>query len=106
MNTPISDTELKQFFQPYMDQYNWSLVTRSSGKQSIIDHMDTYDYSFIDDAGIMITLNPNNKGFRFMKIVGFLFKLTSDEFTPWDFKDHFEKNYMRFRNIVISKDLN
>lgn len=106
--TPITQTEIEAFFRKFIDKYDWRLVARM-GTGNKTD--DSYDYLYVDDIGISITLNPNNKGFRFLYTVDFLFKLKSDEFTPWDFQrddtdlTHFEKNYVRFRKVVKEKNL-
>ena len=98
----MTQSEVYEFIDRYIKIYDWYLCFRS-GNKNITD--DTYLYHFIDDLNISITINPNNKGFRFTKIVDNVFTLSSDEFTPLDYKDHFEKNYLRFRNIVLSKNL-
>ena len=98
----MTQAEVYTFVERYQNLYDWSLYSRS-GNKNITD--DTYLYHFMDDLNISITINPNNKGFRFTKIVDNVFKLSSDEFTPLDYKDHFERNYLRFRNIVLSKNL-
>ena len=99
----MTEHEINEFCHPYKEKYGWILFARS-GNSNRIDK--TYSYVFIDDANICITINPTNKGFMFSKSVDFLFKLSSDEFTPLDYKDHFEKNYLRFRKIVLEKQLN
>ena len=101
----MTEHEINKFIQPYEKEYGWSLVARS-GNSSSGRTNDTYLYHFVDDANICITINPVNKGFSFSKTVDFLFKLRSDEFTPLDYPNHFEKNYLRFRQIVLQKQLN
>ena len=96
----MTEHEINKFVQPYKKEYGWSLVARS-GNGNQID--DTYLYHFVDDANICIIINPVNKGFAFRKTVDFLFKFQSDEFTPLDYPDHFEKNYLRFRKIVLQR---
>ena len=106
--TPVTENEIKEFFKDIMKTYNWSLIARM-GHGDKTD--ETYDYLYIDDLGISITLNPNNKGFQFMISVDFVFKLKSDEFTPWDYKrsengkTHFETFYERFRRNVVEKQI-
>ena len=98
----MTEKEILEFVEPYKDKYGWSLIARSgNGNQTD----DTYSYLFVDDANICITINPVNKGFSFSKRVDFLFSLKSDEFTPLDYQDHFERNYLRFRKIVVEKQL-
>ena len=99
----MTENEINEFIQPYKKEYGWSLIARSgNGNQTD----GTYLYHFMDDANICITLNPVNKGFSFSKSVEFIFKLQSDEFTPLDYQDHFIKNYLKFRKIVLQKQLN
>lgn len=98
----MTEQEINKFVQPYKEEYGWSLISRS-GNGNITD--DAYLYHFVDDANICIIINPVNKGFRFSKSVDILFKLQSDEFTPLDYQDHFNKNYLRFRKIVLQKQL-
>ena len=50
-------------------------------------------------------LHPVDKSFRFEKIVDYVFKFDSGTFSPIDYEDHFEKNYLHFRNIVEDKVL-
>lgn len=102
INTIMTEKEVNEFVQPYKEQYGWSLYARSGNKDKTDD---SYNYLFVDDANICITINPTNKGFSFSKIVDFLFQLKSNEFTPLDYPNHFESNYLRFRKIVIEKQL-
>ena len=99
---PLTNKEIMDFAEPYINNYGWELMSRGGND---LNNLDTYLYHFIDDAGICITINPNNKGFSFSKNVDFLFRLSSNEFTPFDYKNHFIKNYIRFRKIVIEKNL-
>lgn len=98
----MTQAEVEEFSKSYKEQYGWTLFSRS-GNGNHTD--DTYLYNFIDDIGICITINPTNKGFSFRKIVDGVFELRSNEFTPLDYPDHFYKNYIRFRKIVIQKEL-
>lgn len=99
----MTEREIMDFVRPYKEKYGWRLIARS-GNGNRTD--ETYNYVFVDDANICITINPMSKGFCFIKNVDFLFKLKSDEFTPLDYPSHFEKNYLRFRKIVLVKQLN
>lgn len=99
----MTEQEVNEFIKPYKENYGWQLVARS-GNGDRTD--DSYRYHFVDDANICIIINPNNKGFSFNKNVDWIFKLKSDEFTPLDYPNHFEKNYLRFRKIVLEKELN
>lgn len=98
----MNQQEIEAFVEPYKEKYGWSLIARS-GNGGLEDA--DYSYLYVDDAGICITIDPVDKGFSFSKNVDFLFKLKSGKFTPLDHKDHFEKNYLRFRNIVLEKQL-
>lgn len=98
----MTKLEINEFVQPYERAYGWNLIAQSGDGE----HDDAYLYYYVDDANICITINPVNKGFSFSKKVDFLFELRSDEFTPLDYKDHFVRNYLRFRKIVLQKNLN
>ena len=98
----MTKKEIDEFVKQYEDLYGWTLLARCGNDNNAYD---TYEYHFVDDANICIIINPVNKGFRFSKNVDFLFKLKSDEFTPLDYEDHFIRNYLRFRKIVIEKQL-
>ena len=99
----MTESEINEFSKLYKEMYGWQLMARSGNKDRTDD---TYNYHFVDDANICIIINPNNKGFSFHKIVDGVFKLKSGEFTPLDYPDHFNKNYLRFRKIVLTKQLN
>ena len=99
----MTEREIDEFVKPYKENYGWQLRARS-GNGNRTD--DSYLYHFVDDANICIIINPTNKGFSFNKTVDWVFKFKSDEFTPLDYPDHFEKNYLRFRKIVLEKELN
>ena len=99
----MTKQEVNDFVKPYKDNYGWELIARSGNDN---ETNDNYLYHFVDDANISIVINPVNKGFSFSKVVDFLFRLKSEEFTPLDYKNHFEQNYLRFRKIVIDKGLN
>lgn len=99
----MTEQEVEVFAKKYKEMYGWTLIARS-GNGNETD--DTYLYHFVDDANVCIVINPVNKGFSFSKIVDFVFRLKSDEFTPLDYNDHFERNYLRFRKLVIEKQLN
>lgn len=98
----MTKKEVYDFIEPYEQQYEWQLVMRSGNKDRTDD---TYRYHFVDNANIGIMINPVNKGFSFHKSVDSVFELTSCEFTPLDYPDHFERNYLRFRKIVLEKNL-
>lgn len=98
----MTGKEVDEFVKPYKDNYGWQLVARS-GDGDRTD--DSYKYHFVDDLNMCIIINPNNKGFSFSKSVDFLFRLVSDEFSPLDYPNHFERNYLRFRKIVLEKGL-
>ena len=102
MSGMITYQEVREFFKPYEDKYGWILMARS-GNGDRTD--DSYRYHFVDDANICIVINPTNKGFRFIKSVDGVFELKSDECTTFDYPNHFERLYLRFRNIVITKRL-
>jgi len=99
----MNEQEIKQFIKPYEEVYGWQLFARCGNG---VQDSDTYSYEFIDDANICITINPVNKNFSFNKNVEFLFELKSNEFSPLDHPGHFEKNYLKFRRIVLEKGLN
>lgn len=92
----MNEKEIYDFLKSYIVLYDFRLWSRE-GKA---DSGKEYSYRFLDDLGINILINPNNKGFSFSYIVDFVFTLNSYEFTPLDYKDHFDKQYMRFRKIV------
>jgi hypothetical protein len=92
----MSQKEIYDFLEPYIDLYDLKLWSREGNP----DSGKEYNYRFIDDLGINILINPNNKGFSFSYIVDFIFRLESDEFTPLDYTNHFDKAYLRFRKIV------
>ena len=98
----MTKKEIDEFVKPYKEEYGWELMARSGNKEQIDD---TYSYNFVDDANICITINPVNKGFSFRKIVDYVFELRSNEFTPLDYPNHFDKNYKRFRKVVLLKQL-
>lgn len=98
----MTEQEVNEFAKPYKKNYGWTLISRS-GNGNRTD--DSYLYNFVDDANICITINPVNKGFCFSKVVDWVFQLKSGEFTPLDYEDHFKKNYLHFRKIVLEKDL-
>lgn len=99
---PLNEAEINEFFQGFIKEYNWNLIARmGDGEQKD----DTWDYLYTDDMGIGITLNPNIKGYSFNKNVKLIYKFSSHEFNPWDFAcenglTHFEKNYLKFREMV------
>lgn len=104
MTGPVKKEEIEEFFKDYIDKYSWRLIARMSEGAS---NENTDDYLYKDDLGISITLNPNNKGFRFLKDVEFLFNLQSHMFSTWDARyedneSHFENYYMKFRDMVIA----
>ncbi len=94
--------EIDAFVALYQEKYKWQLVARS-GNGDKTD--DSYLYHFVDDINIGITINPSNKGFKFSKTVDWVFNLQSGELTPLDYQDHFERNYLRFRKIILEKNL-
>ncbi len=99
---PLKEAEINEFFQGFIKAYNWNLIARM-GEGEHRD--DTWDYLYTDDMGIEIILNPNIKGFSFRKTIRLIYRLASHEFSPWDFayedcSTHFEKNYMKFREMV------
>ena len=102
-NKCMTEQEVESFAKPYKEKYGWQLMARSGNDSKSYDN---YLYHFVDDARVCIIINPENKGFSFSKIVDWIFRLASEEFTPLDYSDHFEKNYLRFRKIVLEKQLN
>jgi len=99
----MNEQEIEQFINLFKNLYGWNLYARcGNGKQDY----DTYTYKYVDDANICITINPVNKNFSFSKNVDFLFELKSNAFSPLDHPGHFEKFYLKFRNIVLDKGLN
>ena len=102
----ISEKDLRAMMDKYIKMYNWMLFARCSTENSgVTEERDTYAYSFIDDLNINILIDPVSKSFEFTKIVDNAFKLESGEFSPIDYPDHFERFYMKFRKIVIEKEL-
>lgn len=107
MTGPVSKEEIEEFFKELIDEYGWRLIARMGNGEH---KDDTWDYLYIDDSGIEITLNPNIKGFRFSKNIKLIYMLKSHEFSTWDYAyedglTHFEKNYKKFRDLIVSKDL-
>lgn len=89
----MSEKELMDCINPFKEKYDWSLIARSGPAEG----GDKYLYIFIDDIGINIIVNPNNKNFRFEKIVDKIFFLKSPNMSPIDYENHFEKMYEKFR---------
>ena len=107
MDGPVSKEEIEEFFMDHIKEYGWRMIARMGNAEH---KDDTWDYLYIDDSGIEITLNPNIKGFRFSKNVNYVFRLKSGEFSTWDYAyedglTHFEKYYKKFRDLIVSKDL-
>lgn len=98
----MTQNEIQTIIEPFVKLYNWSLHSRAGNSNN---DFSTYSYNYIDDAGIVITINPVTKEFSFKISVDYLFTLSSDAFSPIDYKNHFEMMYTRFRNLVITKNL-
>ena len=92
----MTQKEIDDFISIYRETYGVTLFA-ISGNKDITD--DTYLYHFVDDIGIAIIINPNTKSFKFSTSID-VFKLSSDDFSPLDYPDHFRRNYLRFRKLV------
>lgn len=98
----MTEQEIKNIIQPYIDAYDWMLMARSGNGLGSISE---YNYHYVDNKGICIIINPVSKSFEFRKSVDFIFELNSGDFSPLDYPNHFEKFYKKFRNVVIEKGL-
>lgn len=99
--------EIYKLLDQYMKKYDWKLFARcSTASSSPAEEQDTYSYEFMDNLGIDISIDPVTKSFQFSKIVGTLFHLKSDEYSPLTYEGHFERFYMKFRAFVTEKELN